>query len=204
MADPIPADPAPAPAPTPEPAPVDPAPDPEPLGEGGKAALAAERKARADAEKAAKALQKRLDDIEALNMTEQDRAVAAARAEGMAEAQRAASERILRTELRAAATGKLADPSDALAHIDLSTIDVSDDGTVDTDAIASAIDALVAAKPYLAGATPTPPPPGVPTGARPGTSEVPQLDAAAVKAMTPDQIVEAKAKGQLNDLLGIK
>jgi hypothetical protein len=201
-------DPEPTPDPTPEPTPpVDPpAPDPAPdpaLGPAGEAALKAERKRAADAEKAAKALQKKLDDIEASNLSEQERAVAAARNEGASEATTKANERIIKTEIRAAAAGKLQDPADALAHIDPTQFAVGDDGEVDTAAITSAIDELLTTKPYLGtGATPAPAVPGVPKGARPSGDAAPQLTAADLKTMTPEQIVEAKAKGQFDTILG--
>lgn len=52
----------------------------------------------------------------------------------------------------------------------------------------------------------TPPPPGSADGGPQGTgdpSKPKQLTRSDLAAMTPDQIVEAKAKGQLDDLLGI-
>ena len=62
--------------------------------------------------------------------------------------------RILRSEVKVAAAGKLNDPADALAHLDLSAFEVDDDGNADEAAIASAIDKLLEDKPYLgAGAT---------------------------------------------------
>lgn len=70
------------------------------------------------------------------------------------EAERAAlakaDERILRAEVRAAATGRLADPADAFAYIDLSSFEVGDDGEVDAAAIGAAIEDLISRKPYLA------------------------------------------------------
>ncbi|MET7395611.1 hypothetical protein ABZS66_19185 [Dactylosporangium sp. NPDC005572] len=64
-----------------------------------------------------------------------------------------ANARIVRSEVKAAATGKLSDPKDALVHLDLGQFEVDDDGDVDEDAIAEAIDDLLKKKPYLA-ATP--------------------------------------------------
>jgi hypothetical protein len=61
-----------------EPPQGDPAAADKPLGENGEKALAAERKARADAEKSAAALQKQLDDINAANLTELEKAQRAA------------------------------------------------------------------------------------------------------------------------------
>lgn len=64
---------------------------------------------------------------------------------------------LVRAELRAAATGKLRDPADALALVDLDAF-TGTAGDVDTAAIAAAVDQLVKDKPYLA-AEPAPPGP---------------------------------------------
>lgn len=61
-----------------------------------------------------------------------------------------ANQRILKAEIRAAAKGVLADPTDALTFIDLSSFEVGDDGDVDAQAITDAIDNLIKSKPYLA------------------------------------------------------
>lgn len=61
-----------------------------------------------------------------------------------------ANSRILRSEVRAAAAGKLNDPADAIKFLDLDQFDVGEDGEVDEDEIEDAIDDLVKRKPYLA------------------------------------------------------
>lgn len=149
---------------------------PAELGDPGKAALSAERKARAAAEREAKALKARLDELETANLSEVDRAIKEARDAATRDAMSAVNDRILRAEVKAMAGGKLADPSDAVNLIDLSQFPVDDDGNVDTKAIASAIDELVKAKPYLApaGARPAPLPGG---GARPTPAGNPIDDA---------------------------
>jgi len=140
------------------------------LGDAGKAAIKAERQRAAKAEREAKELRARLEAIEAENLTESEKAIAAARDEGRAEAMTSANERLLRAEVKAAAAGKLSDPADALALLDLSGFSVGDDGEVDPEAIESAIDALVDQKPYLAaGAKPGPTGTGG-GGARPSTT----------------------------------
>ena len=89
-------------------------------------------------------------------MSDTEKAVAAAKAEGRTEALSAVNGRILRAEVKAAAAGKLADPEDACSMLDLDAFKVGDDGNVDTKAIVKAIDDLVKAKPYLAsGAKPS-------------------------------------------------
>lgn len=99
-------------------------------------------------EREAKKAQAELEKAQQSSMSDQERAVAearsAARAEAFAEAQRDR----LRDKVELAAAGKLADPSDAPVLIgDLDRFIVS--GEIDTRSIASAIDDLVKAKPYL-------------------------------------------------------
>ncbi|CAM5315457.1 hypothetical protein SSPIM334S_08050 [Streptomyces spiroverticillatus] len=56
---------------------------------------------------------------------------------------------LVRAEIRAAAAGRLRDPSDALALVDSAGL-VGAGGDVDPAAITGALDALLKAKPYLA------------------------------------------------------
>lgn len=120
------------------------------------------------------------------------------------EALAGANQRILKAEFRAAAAGKLNDPADALAYIDLSSFEVSDDGAVDSDAIAAAITDLITTKPYLAaqggrfqG--------GADAGTRKETGSG-QLTEADVKRLSAEgnhaAIVKAKEEGRLRDYLG--
>lgn len=60
-----------------------------------------------------------------------------------------ANGRIVRAEIRALAAGRFADPADAVVFLDVSRFDVDDDGEVDRDEIAAAIDELLARKPHL-------------------------------------------------------
>lgn len=140
MSDPDPANP---PADPPADPPEDPKPDDDPESRIKKleSALAAERKARSIAERDAG----KLRDATA---TDAEKAVAAARDEGRAEALKEVSSRLVETEVRAAAAGKLADPADAVRLLDLGEF-VADDGAIDRTAIGEAIAELVKAKPYL-------------------------------------------------------
>lgn len=61
-----------------------------------------------------------------------------------------ANRRIIRAEVKAAASGKLADPGDALAFLDLDSFEVDADGEIDPDEIAEAITDLLTRKPHLA------------------------------------------------------
>ncbi|MEU5429036.1 hypothetical protein AB0H73_26065 [Streptomyces olivoreticuli] len=59
---------------------------------------------------------------------------------------------LVHAEVRAAAAGRLRDPADALALLDVTAL-VGDGGDVDTAAVAAAVDQLVKDKPYLAAET---------------------------------------------------
>ena len=125
--------------------------DPEGLGEAGLKALRAER-ARADAaERARLAAEAERDELRTKNQTAEEKAIDAAKKAGREEATLEANRRIARSEIKAAAGGKLQDPEDAASFLgDLDRFIVK--GEVDSKAITSAIDELVKAKPYLAAA----------------------------------------------------
>jgi hypothetical protein len=137
-----------------------------------------------------KKVTKALADKEKAALTDQERAIAEAKDAGKAEARREAAAELAAAKLEAAGV-----PGDVIEDLNLGRF-VGDDGTVD-----SALIAATAAK-FAGTAKPKAPP--VPTGPQNGGGQPAQLDRAALASMTPDQIVEAKAKGQLNDLLGIK
>lgn len=134
--------PAPVPAPAPPAAPGEHQPEPAPGNDvagnlaRAEAALAAERKARQAAEA-------RASKVEQQHMSDQERAVAQARGEGRTEALREAATQMAAAEFRAAAAGKLADPSGALEFADLGKF-VSEDGSIDRRAITAAVDKLAA------------------------------------------------------------
>lgn len=152
------------PTPDPKPTPDDPAPDPKPaandgdLGDAGKKALSEERKARRDADRRAKAAEDELEKLRAESATEAEKAIAAAKAEGRAEALKIANERLVKAEVKAAAAGKFTNPDLAVKVLDLDDFEVGDDGTVDTKAISSAIDEFLEQNPELGGK------PGRPSG----------------------------------------
>lgn len=180
------------------------------LNDPGKKALdamKAERKAARDEAAAAKAerdaLQAKLDGREAEYAAEQQRN------EAKAEALQGANQRILRSEIRAAAKGVLADPADAFKFLNLDDFTVGDDGEVDEADIASKLQALVTDKPYLAAAqgdqrrfT------GTGDAGPLGTAGKPQLTQADVKRLSAEgkhrEIEQARVDGRLNILLGIK
>lgn len=167
---------------------------------GAHKALVAERTARKAAEKELAALRTAaaLKDKPA-----EEQALEQARAEARAEATEKANVRLIRAEVKAAATGKVKNPALALKLIDTSGIDVDDDGEVDSDALNQAIADLLTEYPELAadgskfGG-------GADQGARGKAAKPPQLSENDLKSMTPEQIGAARAAGQLNTLLGVK
>jgi hypothetical protein len=135
-----------APGVTPKPAP---APEPDKtFGQADVDRIVAERVARerakyADHDDLRKAA-KRLEEIEAANATDLEKAVKAAREEGRAEVLSAANQRTLNAEARAlAAAAKFRNPVLAVRSIDLSGVKVSDDGSVDSNAINQRTESLV-------------------------------------------------------------
>lgn len=100
-------------------------------------------------EKEAKAARAELEKLQAASMSEQEKAVAEARAEGKAEAASSIQLERVRDKIEAKAGGKLADPEDAAALLGDLTRFVQDDGTIDAHAIGEAVDNLVKTKPYL-------------------------------------------------------
>jgi len=119
------------------------------------------------------------------------------------------NDRIVRAEVKAAAAGKLADPADAYRFLDLSQFEVDDDGNVDADEVAEAIDDLIKSKPYLAaqGGSTKPRFQGTAdSGARKGNARPTQLTEADVKRLSAAgkhaEIVQAQNDGRLDDYLG--
>lgn len=154
----------------------------EELGDAGKKALDEERKGRRTAEKAAKDAVAELEKVKAENATEQEKALAAAKAEGRTEALTVANERLLRAEVKAAAAGKFADPSLAAKVLDLDDFEVKDDGSIDTAGITSAIDAFLKDHPEFTGKGTRPAP--LPGGAATASEGVSMDDWIRGKART--------------------
>ena len=155
----------------------DPDPDPDDLGEAGKKALAKERQARKDADKAAKAAEKERDDLkarleklEADAMSDQEKAIEKARKEAADEVRQEERERfsslLVKQEAKVVAATKLADVDD-IRLLDLSSFKVKDDGSIEGD-ISKAVDDLIEAKPHLAAKGTTKPTGSADQGARSG------------------------------------
>lgn len=105
-------------------------------------------------------------------------------------------------KVEARAAKLFADPEDARALLAGHVDDFIDDGKVDVDAVDEALKELLSKKPHLAAATAKRFQGGADGGARKG-SQLSQLTEQDLKRMTPQQIDDARLKGQLNDLLGV-
>lgn len=161
---------APDPQPQPDPQP-DPQPQPDPKPDNGKgngkpaspdlaADVARLEAALTDERKRAASAEGQLTKLRNQNMTEHEKAIAEARAEGKAEAVKVAAVRLAAAEFRAAAVGRLVDPAATLAELDMTRY-VDDDGEVDSEAIAKLVDRLAASL-----AAPPPAPGRIPGGPR--------------------------------------
>lgn len=164
---------------------------------GLQKALKAERLARRESDKKAKALEQQLADKD---KPADELAIETARREAREEAQKSANERIARLEVKAALAGKVSNPALALRLIDTSAIEVDGDGEVDADAIEAAIATLLADAPELAvkqarfqG--------GADQGAKGKASTPAQLSKSDLSTMTPEQIVAAYEAGQVSTLI---
>lgn len=124
------------------------------------------------------------------------------RREAQLEATKSANQRILRSEIKAAAAGKLADPADAYRFLDLDKLEVGDGGEIDAEEIADAIEELIKSKPYLAAATAQRWQGSADGGARNGPAGPQQLTRADLNGMSNAEIVAAKKAGKLKNLLG--
>ncbi|QDH86178.1 scaffolding protein [Brevibacterium phage AGM12] len=124
------------------------------LGDPGKKALDRMKAERNEAKKAARERDAEIAElkrqIEAKDKTPEENELEAARVEARAETLSKANERVLRSEVKSAAAGKLRNPADALKLLELKDFDVNEDGDVDTDQIQDAISDLLEEKPYLA------------------------------------------------------
>ena len=168
------------------------------LMEKARKALRAMKQER-NAERAkARDLQKQLDELraefEAKDKTPDEQALDKARAEARAEAITKANQRVLRSEIKSLATGQFRDPSDALAFLDLSEFEVSDNGDVDVDDINEALQDLLERKPHLAaqgGASSF-------DSARGKRHVKKKLSPQDLKGMSPQEIVKARREGRID------
>lgn len=126
------------------------------LGDGGKKALAAERSARKEAEKALAEITKKFEEAETAKLPEQERAIAEAASAAAAKVEAEYSAKMLAANVRAAAGSKFVDPDVVLTLLDQSNIA----GPDDTQGINAALDELAKSKPYLMASKNVPDLPG--------------------------------------------
>jgi hypothetical protein len=181
----------------------------KPLGPEGERALGIWKDRAKTAETELKNLQRERDEALAkladAGKPEAEQALAAARREAEAAAtatvSAAAASAVAKQALLAEAKGRLADPSDAVAFLDVADFKVGADFTVDPAAIAAAVTELLGRKPHLAakatdGAVipaPTVPPAGIDQGFR--EKDAPSLE---------DQIREAEKSGDFGRAMALK
>ena len=168
------------------------------LGDPGKRALASMKgKWRAERDRA-KELERQLAEKDGADEAETTRRKAEA------DALSKANGRILRAEVKAAAKGVLADPADAYKFLDLDQFEVDDDGNVDSEEVAEAIEELIKTKPYLAAATAKRFQGTGDGGAARKAGRPKQLTQQDLKSMTAEAIDQARIDGRLDDLMAGK
>ncbi|SCD35582.1 hypothetical protein [Streptomyces sp. OspMP-M43] len=121
-------------------------------GEAGKGAEGDQADAVKTAETARAAAEKRASEAEqeAARLRRSNAATKGTDLDALRSEVRAEfTEALVRAELRAAAAGKLRDPADALALLDVASL-AGSGGDIDAAAVAAAVDQLVKDKPYLA------------------------------------------------------
>lgn len=126
-----------------------------------KSALDKERAARRDAEKRAKdhdTVKAELDKLRADGMSDQEKAIDAARKEaGDAARAEVLRDRVL-DKIEVAAAGKFADVEDAALHLGRRAEEfIGKDGLIDAKSIGAAVEKLLADKPHLAAGSTKPP-----------------------------------------------
>lgn len=167
------------------------------LGDPGKKALDRmkserneARRARLEAERRAKELE---DQLAARDRSPEENELERVRAEARSEAEAKANARLIKSEVRAAAAGKLKNPADALAFLDVQNFHVDENGDVDTSEIEDALAGLLEARPYLAAQS------GGQSFDTSRGKRAPskKLTPADLKSMTPEQIAKAYDEGRI-------
>lgn len=165
------------------------------LGDKGQKALRAMKdrvKASKKAEREAKAELERLKN--SAGKTEEQLAEQQQREQREAAILNKANERIVRSEIKSAAAGKLQNPALAIRLLDLSDFEVDEDGNVDEDEIAQAIDELLEREPYLAVQSGSGPKFDSARGKR---KVAKKLTAKDLEGMSPQDIAKAYDEGRV-------
>lgn len=111
------------------------------MGEAAKKALAEERKARRDAERKFKEQASELEALRQASMSDQEKAVATARAEARTETLREIGESRVDDAVRVATAGRSVDVDALLEGLDRGRF-IDDEGQPDRDAIAAWVDRI--------------------------------------------------------------
>lgn len=162
---------------------------------GFSRALTAERAARRDADRTAKALKAELDDLRKGQMSDTEKAIADAREATRREVLAEVGASLVDAEVRAATVGRQLDADALLDGLDRTRF-LGDDGKPDRTRISEWID-RIAPK----GDTTRSGAKDLGQGVRPNNAPTQIRDRGALKNMTPQQIVEAHKAGQLDDLM---
>lgn len=162
-----------------------------------KTALTAERKARKDEERKRKAAEQALADKD---KPAEEAALEQARREAEQQAFSRANERIVKAELRAAAAGKVSNLTALARLVDLSQIEVDDDGNPSESDILDAIEQFLADFPEFA-ADKSKFSGTADQGNKGKQSQKRQLTREQLKSMSHEQIVQAQKEGLLDDVL---
>jgi len=136
-----------------------------------------------------------LEKLRSERMTDTEKAIAEAEQRGQQVAASKFQKKLAEASFKAAAAGKVADVDALIDLVDVSKF-VTTEG-VDEEAINAAVERFAKAAPA----------PGKKFGspdAGPKGDQPVQLTEADLQRMTPEQIVEARLKGQLDDVLGVK
>jgi hypothetical protein len=175
------------------------------LGDAGKKALDSMKSKWREERTKRQELEQRLTALESTPKGDNETPDAdQIKAQATREAVTKANARIVRSEVKAAAAGKFADPADVALYLDLAKFEVDENGDVDEDEINDAIEDLLTRKPHLA-ATARPRFQGTGDGGAARKASGPtQLTREELDGMTPEAIVKAKAEGRLKNLLNGK
>lgn len=170
----------------------------KPLGPKGERALEAEKEKRRAAAAKLAAANARIAELEAPK--EGDQTPEQLRAEIERETAAKYNTRIVRAEVKAAATYLFADPDDAVAFLNLSDFDVDDNGDVDASDIEDALTDLLARKPHLAKQGDT---------QRVTKKRVPEVPADPAHAQSKpesldDRIAKAQAAGDFKTVIALQ
>lgn len=171
------------------------APTTEPPGDDPAKLLAQLRNEATKERKARQALERQLSEVQAAQMTDQERAVAEAEARGRLAASTEYATNLAAAKIEARLAGVVPDVNAVLEFLDVSKF-VLEDGTVDVDKIEALRERYAAIVPQQMAT------PSVPTGPRGGEASSWTLERVQRLSKTnPEQVEAARQRGELDHLL---